>query len=203
MQLSEFKLDNLKNVIDQISAIVFSGSSEKLPSGTKTNKDGVDKTKDSVDSFAGEGVKARDNMEVYIAGKIFDVISSTILSANITTDISYSTEQITQPLGYGLQMFVSVSSCSFTNQSFFASDKIYEYLYICKVKFSQKQAKTEAGMMLAKLYQDQIAVFIRKEEDLLAKLSADTITPEAYESSKAIYDKLIAQSEEKIKILSS
>ena len=78
---------------------------------------------------------------------------------------------------------------------------IYEYLYICDVKFSLKQAQTEGQMMLAKLYNDQLGVFTQKGEDLLKSLSNGTITPENYESSSLIYDKLIEKSRASLKKL--
>lgn len=71
------------------------------------------------------------------------------------------------------------------------------------MKFSKKQAQTEGSIFLAKLYEDQIATFVKMQESLLDKLSAGTITAQAYESSKATYDSLIDQANKNLKKLSN
>jgi len=202
MQLTEFKLDNLLNVAQQIATVIFGGVGT-TPPGTKINEQGIDAAKQGISDFAGEGAKAVNSMTNYTAGKATDAITSVILSANTTSSIAYSSELKSVPLGYGLQLFVAVCSCSYQNSAFLNNDIIYEYLYFADVKFSKKQAQTEAGIMLAKLYQDEIAAYVKQEESLLDKLSTGTLDVTAYQSSKAMYDGFIANANESIKKLSN
>jgi hypothetical protein len=191
----EFSLANMKSIIDAISKAVFAGGD--TPPGTKVEDAG----QQAVEAEVGAEVGAMANLELYIAGQVFDVLSNVILSFGTSTAITFNTNMQSKPLGYGMQLFTAVSADSYQSKSFFNNDYIYEYLYLYEVKFSLQQANAEVNQTLIELYQDQIAVFKEREEGLLSQLEAGSLTAEAYGSANDAYDTLIAKVEEKLKAL--
>ena len=191
MQEKSFSLDNLKTIVDAISKAVFSGAS--APKGTDVNGKAVAAATDALGPTVGEMA----NLELYIAGKVFDVLSDVMLSFGTSTELKFSSSVESKPLGYGLQMFTAVSVDSYHSTAFFNDEYIYEYLYIYSVQFSVQQAKSEITRELVQLYEDQIVVFKDKVEGLLKDLEKDKLTVTAYSSAKAAYDTLIADAKAK------
>jgi hypothetical protein len=193
----EFTMDNLKKVIDSISAAVFSGA--PVPKGTDVNQDAVA----DADKALGKEVGAMANLELYIAGKVFDVLSNVVLSFGTGASVTYSTAVESKSLGFGMQMFTAVAANSYQSHSFFNNQYISQYLYMYNVRFSVKQAQVEATIGLVQAYQNQMAVF----EDLLNKLGQEldegTIALDAYETMSEKYQKFIDQFDEKISSLKS
>jgi hypothetical protein len=189
---SEFTLDNLKTVIDAISKAVFAGT--KPPGGATVNDGGTK----AAASALGPEVGEMANLELYIAGQVFDVLSNVILSFGTSTAVTFNTNLQSKPLGYGLQLFTAVSADSYRSTSFFNNEYINEYLYLYDVKFSALQAKKEITQTLIELYQDQIAAFKQREESLLKQLEEGTLDATAYESANGVYDRLIAAAQKKV-----
>lgn len=192
MQEQSFSLDNLKTIIDAISQAVFSGKTP--PAGTKVNQQGVDDATKALGPEVGEMA----NLELYIAGQVFDVLSNVVLSFGSSSSLTFDTNMQNKPLGYGLQLFAAVSADSYQSTSFFKDEYIYEYLYLYRVRFSVQQAQSEVKQTLVELYQDQIAVFKQREEDLLTQLESGALSASAYTTANSAFDTLIAAAEQKI-----
>ncbi|SDJ16845.1 hypothetical protein SAMN05444157_2073 [Frankineae bacterium MT45] len=195
MHQAEFSLENMQSIIDAISKSVFANG--KSPDGAKVSKDGTAAAASSLGPEVGEMA----NLELYIAGQVFDVLSSVILSFGTSTTINFNTNIQSKPLGYGMQMFTAVAADSYEAQAFFDKEYIHEYLYLYDVRFSAQQAKAEMTQTLIELYEDQLAAFKAREEDLLDQLVKKTLTDAAYATSNAIYDKLIDAVEKKVEQL--
>lgn len=187
MQSSEWSLENVKKIIDAISKAVF-GAKGPVPEGTEV------KNKEKITSSISEA----ENLQVYIAGKCFDVLSGIIESFGSASSVSYNSSYKEVSLGNGLHLFAMVISDSYKSQSFFDNQEIYQYLYIYKVFYSAEEAKTEAKMEITGMYEDQITTFKNKVEDLLQQLTDDKITPAQYESTYNIYQKMIDDSVAKL-----
>jgi hypothetical protein len=184
-QSSEFSLANLKSIIDAISKTVFAGAA--APTGTDVNKEGVEKaTKD-----LGAAVGKVTDLELYIAGKAFDVLSQTILSFGASNSLTFSSATKSEALGYGLQLFTVVAADSYKSTSFFNNQDINEYLYIYDVKFSLKQSKAEMTETLVESYENQIVAFTDMVNKQLEKLEQGTITPEQYQAVSDTYQSMI------------
>jgi hypothetical protein len=183
----EFSLDNLKKVIEAISAAAFSGAA--VPSGSEVNKDAVA----AADKALGKEVGAMTNLELYIAGKVFDVLSNVVLSFGTSSSVSYSSSIKNESLGFGLQMFTAVAASSYQSLSFFDNEYIYEYLYMYDVRFSVKQAQAEPAMGLVQAYANQLAVFEDRLSKLDDQLDQGTISPDAYQSASENYRSFIDQ----------
>ncbi|MEP7765194.1 hypothetical protein [Sanguibacter sp. 25GB23B1] len=192
MQEQSFSMDNLKGIIDAISQAVFTGGTP--PTGATVDKDGVSTAKAELGPTIGEMA----NLELYIAGQVFNVLSSIMLSFGTSNALTFKTNMQNKPLGYGMQLFAAVSSESYQSKSFFHDEYIYEYLYIYSVKFSVQQAQSEVKQQLVRLYSDQITVFRHRSLDLLDQLGKGKITPEAYATANAVFDTLIAAVEKKV-----
>ena len=153
MHQKEFSLDNLKKVIDGISAAVFSGAAP--PKGATPNDEAVRAAGEAL----GDAVGAMSNLEIYIAGKVFDVLSNTVLSFGTGTQTAYTSHTKTESLGFGLQMFASVSASSYQSHSFFTNEYITQYLYLYDIRFSIKQAQAETEMGLVQAYESLMTDF--------------------------------------------
>lgn len=191
----EFSLQNVKNIIDAISAAVFAGSA--VPSGASVNKDAVQ----AADKALGKEVGAMANLELYIAGKVFDVLSNVILSFGSSTQMSYTSSTKSESLGFGMQLFTSVAASSYQSQSFFNNEFINQYLYMYDVRFSVAQAQEEAAMGIVQAYENQLATF----EDLLNKLADQldqgAITLDQYTTTSQAYEDFIDKYKAKIDAL--
>lgn len=179
MQASEWSLSNVKKIIDAISKAVFGEG--KLPDGVEANKD------------LGKSIAQVGDLEVYVAGKCFEVLSGIIESFGSASSVSFNSSYKSEPLGNGMRLFATVVCDSYKSSSFFNNDEIYQYLYMYEVKYSVGEAQTQEKMTLTKLYEDQIATFTDKVESLLEQLENDKITPEQYSDLQEVYNALIAK----------
>lgn len=187
MQKSEWSLANVKAIIDQIGKAIFGGGGS-LPDGVT-----MQKTED-LSKALGE----MENMELYVVGKAFEVLSGIVESFGSASSVSFNSNSKSVALGNGLHLFATVVCDSYKSTSFFENEEIYEYLYIYEVKFSHEEAEAQASMELTKLYEDQITTFTQKVEDLLTQLESDAITAEQYQSSSQIYNTLISASKKQL-----
>jgi len=73
----------------------------------------------------------------------------------------------------------------------------------CEIRFSHKEADLQAVTKLTKLYEDQLATFAFKIEQLLNDLNNDRLTPEQYQSKTEIYNTLIEASKAELRELDS
>lgn len=183
MQATDWSLTNVKKIIEAISKAVFGGSG-RVPDGVEVA---------SVPDL-GKSIAELSNLEVYVAGKCFEVLGGIVESFGSSSSVSFNSSYKSQPLGNGLHLFATVVCDSYKSESFFENQEIYQYLYIYEVKYSTGEAQTQATQELTKLYEDQISTFTQKVENLLEQLQADKITPQQYSSSEAIYNELIAKS---------
>lgn len=192
MHESEFSLDNLKNVIDAISKAVFSGAA--VPTGATVDQQGVD----AATAALGAEVGAMANLELYIAGKVFDVLSNVVLGFGASTSISYTSNTKSDSLGFGLQMFTTISASSYQSQSFFQNEYISQYLYGYDIRFSVEQAKVEMTMGLVQTYENALVNFEKRVDALTAEVGAGTLDGAAFETTVAVYNTLIDQYRTKI-----
>src|SRR6218665_576369 len=179
MQSAEWSLANVKKIIDAISKAVFGEG--KLPDGVQANKD------------LGKSIAQAADLEVYVAGKCFEVLGGIIESFGSASSVSFNSSFKSESLGNGLHLFATVVCDSYKSSSFFNTEEIYQYLYIYEVKYSVGEAQTQEKMTLTKLYEDQIATFTDKVEQLLEKLESDKITPEQYTDLQEVYNGLIGK----------
>ncbi|TDD18295.1 hypothetical protein [Nonomuraea diastatica] len=193
----EFSLNNLKNVIDQISAAVFSGA--QPPKGVSTNKDAVE----AANKDLGRTVGAMANLELYIAGKVFDVLSNIVLGFGTGTSVAYTSSTKTESLGFGMQMFTSVATSTYESHSFFVNEYISQYLYMYDVRFSIKQAQTEAAIGLVQTYENLLADYEERLNKLGEMLAEEKITLEDFKSICATLQGLIDQFHDKLGRLKS
>ncbi len=183
MQASDWSLANVKKIIDAISKAVF-GDSGSLPSGVEVNKP----------ADLGKSIADLGDLEVYVAGKCFEVLSGIVESFGSSSSVSFNSSYKSEPLGNGIHLFATVVCDSYKSTSFFNNEEIYQYLYFYEVKYSTGEAQTQAKVELTKLYEDQIAAFSKKVEDLLDELENDKITPQQYSANEEVYNQLIAKS---------
>lgn len=193
----EFSLENLKKVVDGISAAVFAGAA--VPPGATTNKDGVQ----AADAALGSTVGAMSNLELYIAGKVFEVLSNVVLSFGTGSSVTYTSSTKSASLGFGLQMFTSVAASSYQSHSFFTNEYISQYLYMYEVRFSVAQAQTEAKMGLVQAYENQLTNFEQLLDKLGDSLTKGDIDLNAYAKTADQLQELIDRFQEKIDSLKS
>jgi len=191
MQKAEWSLANVKTIIDAIGKVVFGDTTGKLPDGVKAESD-----KD-----IGAALAAMGNEELYIASKVFDVLSGIVMSFGNSSSVSFSHVTKDEPIGNGFHLFAVVASDAYASHDFFNNEEIIEYLYAYEIRFSHKEADLEASTTLTKLYEDQITTFSLKVEQLLDQLTNGTITPEQYQSQTTIYNTLIEAAKVKLKEL--
>jgi len=192
---SEFSLDNLKTMIEAISSAVFAGG--LAPPGAEVDADG----QQAAAAKLGPEVGGLANLEPYMAGQVFNALSTSIISFGTSADFPFSTDLQSQPLGYGLQLFAAFSAQSCQSPSFFNNESLYEYLCAYDVRFSAQQSNSEPSQSLITLYEDQIAAFRQQEQDLMTQLENGTLTEQAYASANEAYDALIAADQAKLAAL--
>lgn len=178
MQESTWTLDKLKGIIDVVGKALFGDT--KAPEGVTVDKAGL-----------GKELAAMANLELYVVGKAFEVISGVIESFGSASNYSYSSQSKSEPLGNGLRLWTVIAADSYKSTGFFGGDEIIEYLYSYQVIFSKGEAGEEGTRLAVKRYEDQIAVFTDKIEQLLDQLENDKITVAQYETLKAGYQKVI------------
>lgn len=195
---SDFTMKNLKSVIDAIGAAMFSDSS--APGGSTTDPAEAKKAVAAAKSLGGATV-SEANLELYIASKVFDVLSGVIMSFGTSTKLSYTHTYKSVALGYGMQLFCTVTADSAESHGFFTDETIFEYLYIYEVRFSESQAKSEGERSLIRQYTNAIAAFETRLQDLLDEVSAGKISAEQYESQSELWKELIGKNEKALQAM--
>lgn len=191
MQQADWSMKNVKTIIDAVSSAVFGNT--KAPEGVT-----IEKAEE-----VGKAVAEMANWELYVAGKIFEVLSGIVESFGSASSVSFNSSYKSEKLGNGMHLFATVVCDSYKSTSFFENKEIYEYLYIYQVKYSAQEAEQDADLILTKLYEDAIQTFSDKVEDLLKKLETDEITGEQYSSQSEIFNHLIDQYKKKLIALES
>lgn len=179
MHQSEFSLANVKNIIDSVSAAVFAGAA--VPKGASVNAEAVATASEAMGTQAG----SMANMELYIAGKVFDVLSNVILSFGSSTSMSFSSAVKSESLGYGLQLFTSISASSYESHGFFNNETINQYLYQYDVRWSHKQAEVEDTMGLAETLSNVLAAMEQNMNKTSAKLAHGDIDMKTFAGAYA------------------
>lgn len=190
MQEQSWSLQNLADVIGQIGKAMF-GDGGKMPSGVTV------KSSEDVSKALAEVA----DLELYMVGQAFDLLSGILASFGASTSVTFKATTENKPLGNGFRLFTSVAQDSYKSTDFFNGAEILEYLYDYQIQFSENEAEQQADILLTKLYEDQIAAFVQQQEALLSQLEDNSLTPQQYESSNEIYDKLSAAAKEKLKSL--
>ena len=186
MHETEFSLENVKKVVDAISAAVF--SKKPAPDGATVNTSTVQ----AAEAALGAAVGAMSNLQLYMASQVLDVMSSVLLNFGKSTSVSYETTTETKSLAYGLQMFTTVAASSYRSNSFFNNEYINQYLFVYDVRFSLQQSKTEQTLGLVQAYSNELVGFEKNLNKLIDQLVDGSLTPELYAKGKEVYTKLIA-----------
>lgn len=185
---ADFTLKNLKIMIDKMGAALL--SSGATPPGQKVDpKEG----KNMIEAAKDMGVEAAtaSNIELYMVSKVFQILSSVIMGLGASAKLHYTTMQKSESLGFGVQLFTTVSAESYQSHSFFKNEYIYEYSYIYEVRFSLMQSKIEGMQDLVRQYQDALAAFEKRLNDLDDKVVSGELTGQQYEDQQEIWTKLI------------
>ena len=185
----DWSLDNLKNIIDQISKAIFGDT--KAPAGVT-----IEKTEEM-----GKAIKNMEHLELYIAGKCFEIISGILDSFGTKTTMGFNASVEVKPVAPGLTLFVAVVGDSYQSHDFFEDEMIYQYFYIYDLRFSVKQAEAQAHQADVSLYADSLGTFRQKLEELNEDLGEDKIDGQEYATKTAIFENLMAKYEEKIRQL--
>jgi len=187
---SDFTMKNLKKVIDAIGNAMFSDSA--APGGVTTDPAEAKQAVAAAKSLGGE-VASEANLELYIASKVFDVLSEVIMAFGTSTKLSYTHTYKSVSLGYGMQLFCTVAADSQESHGFFTDETIFEYLYIYEVRFSEKQAKDEGERSLVTQYENAIAAFESRLKALFDEVQSGKLSGQQYEDQSNIWKKLITQ----------
>jgi len=150
---ASFSLEKLQNILGTISSAVFAGTG--APPGTKVD----DAAQKQVEETLGSAVQQTAAMELFIAGKVFDVLGNIIYNFGSSTTTTFNSSITNEALGLGLQMFVGVGEQTYNSQSFFHNESIFEYVYTYQVYYSLKQLQQEAEQGIANGLANQIAKF--------------------------------------------
>jgi hypothetical protein len=193
MQKYEWSLTNVNKIILGIQKAMFGESAP--PQGTTIAQ--------NTTTELSESIKAMTDLKTYILGQSFKIITGAIESLGNSNEIHYGTQYKHETLGNGFHLFATVVSDSFQSSSFFEKESICEYLYIYRVCFSVEEAQAQAKMGIIKLYEDQIAVFIKKLENLLDKYSNELISIEQYTACKSGIQSAMEEAQNKLSELNT
>jgi hypothetical protein len=198
--MSSFSTANLMKIINSISKEIFSGgpSTDGADVNAENGKDAL-----SAAESLGQGSVDAANLELFIAGKVFGIVSSIVGSLDSSGSTSYHDQYKTKSLGYGMQLFVTTVSSTYHNKQFFTSDTIVEIMYIYEVRFSLSQAKEIGKMSMVKQYEDELSTFHQRQNELLNLVASGKLGAEAYSAQNAVWQKLIDDSYNKLKELDS
>eukprot|EP00923_Selenidium_pygospionis_P027179 GHVN01048856.1.p1 GENE.GHVN01048856.1~~GHVN01048856.1.p1 ORF type:complete len:323 (+),score=59.67 GHVN01048856.1:148-1116(+) len=183
---SKFSLENVKKIVDALGKAIFSGG-PKI-SGAKVSEEAGSEALKAAETYGSAGgAMTAASVEFYIAGKVFEVVSS-VLEVLGSGGTATSTNQYkTVALGYGLQLFAMTNSSSYQNAAFAKSETIYEVVYAFEVRFCLAQAQTEGQRSLVKQYQDQLNAFETRLSLLTSKLGDGSMEIETYSTVAALW----------------
>lgn len=195
---ADFSMANLKAVIDQIGSALFEGGAS--PGGTSTDPTEAKAAVDAAKAMGTEAASAA-TIGLYVASKVFDILSGVLMSFGTTTKLAYSHTFKSQPLGFGMHLFCTVAASSIQQKDFFNDEYIFEYLYIYEVRFSESQAKEEGKQDLVKQYENAIAAFETRLDNLDQEVASGKLTGEEYESASAIWTQLVDKNEKELQAM--
>jgi len=204
MQEEDWSLANLKAVVDTIGKTIFGLDNGPTVAGAKVNKEAGKNTADAIikaEPSLGKGGDGVKNLEMYIASKVFEILSGVLLNFGHSTNLSYAHSYKSKPLGYGLQLFCTVAGASYQSRSFFTKKNIFQYLYIYELRYSATQALAEGSRSAVKRFTDQIATFSKQAENLLNEVTDGSMTGEQYLEQVAIYNVIIQRAQDGLKNL--
>ncbi|MEO7259974.1 MAG: hypothetical protein ABI047_01700 [Jatrophihabitantaceae bacterium] len=192
---ASFSLEKLQGILSTISSAVFAGT--EAPPGTK-----VDSTaQKDVEKALGPAIEQAAAIELFIAGKVFDVLGNIIYNFGSSTSVTFNSSITSEALGLGMQMFVGVGEQTYNSESFFNSETIYEYVYTYQVFYSLKQLQQETEQTIANGLANQITAFENKMSKI--PLPDDPMSDQGgkYDALMAWYTKHIADAEAQLKAM--
>ncbi|NWH08950.1 MAG: hypothetical protein HXY22_09965 [Alphaproteobacteria bacterium] len=192
---SEFTLKNLKAIIDAIGGALFSSGSS-VP-GAKTDADAGKKAVQAAVTMGGAAADAA-TVGLYIAGKVFDILSGVLMSFDASTKLAYTHSYKSESLGYGMTLFCTVAAESYQSQSFFNDEYIFQYLFLYEVRFSVLQAQSEGKQDLVRQYENALAAFETRLNDLDGKVQAGKLSAAEYVDQSKAWNDLIDATQAKL-----
>ncbi|MEO7259975.1 MAG: hypothetical protein ABI047_01705 [Jatrophihabitantaceae bacterium] len=192
---SSFSLEKLANILTTIAKAVFAGT--EAPPGAMVEA----AAQKEVEEALGSAVAETAAIELFIAGKVFDVLGNIIYNFGSSTKVSFNSSITSQALGLGMQMFVAVGEQTYSSESFFNNETIYEYVYTYQVFYSLEQLKNETDQTIANGLANQITDFEKKKQTI--PLPDDPTGPQGakYDSLMAWYTKHIADAQAQLKAM--
>ena len=183
---ASFSLEKLQGILGTISKAVFAGT--ETPPGTKVDS----QAQKDVEKALGPAIEQAAAIELFIAGKVFDVLGNIIYNFGTSTSTTFNSSITSEALGLGLQMFVGVGEQTYNSESFFHSETIYEYVYSYQVFYSLKQLQQETEQTIANGLANQITAFENKMRTI--PLPDDPLSDQGgkYDALIAWYTKHIA-----------
>lgn len=176
MLTSEFKLDNLKAVVQKISDAVYGKSSEG-----SVDKEGVEflKKNAAVGEYAA--------FAHYVAGEVLGVIVGVITSFGTSLATEYRSSLRSVPCGHGVQAFVLIGEKLFKEKDFWGDDSVISYRYRYESYYSEKQFRGEGRMAIITSLENQIARFAELRNAALDKFAndVDSLNLEKYDEIDA------------------
>ncbi|NRF28246.1 hypothetical protein [Vibrio coralliilyticus] len=201
MQRKEWSFKNVAQIVNDIADFIFGDASSKPPAGVEENS-----IKEN-----GEAIKKLEHTKNHVKSCCLALISGAIKSLSATTTTNAQSQELSEPIGNGMHVFVSVSSKSYQSKGFFENSEIVQFQFVYKVLLSSEEAKAFDNQMLLKMYSDQLAQYIDKLEKLNADFSDITLDinnpkqsePQmsAYNTFKDILEKSISETQDKIDAL--
>jgi hypothetical protein len=189
---ASFSLEKLQNILGTISSAVFAGT--EAPPGTKVDT----AAQKDVEKALGPAIEQAATIELFIAGKVFDVLGNIIYNFGSSTSTTYNSSITSEALGLGLQMFVGVGEQTYNSQSFFHNESIFEYVYTYQVFYSLKQLQQETEQTIANGLANQITAFENKMATI--QLPDDPLSDQGgkYDALIAWYTKHIEEAKAKL-----
>jgi len=182
---ASFSLEKLQNILKTVASAVFAGT--EAPPGTKVD----DAAQKEVEEALGSAIEETAAIELYIAGKVFDVLGNIIYNFGSSSKVTLNSSITSEALGLGLQMFVGVGEQTYSAESFFNKETIYEYVYTYKVFYSLEQLKAETAQTIANGLANQITDFEKKKQAIPMPQDPMSEQGERYDALMAWYTKHI------------
>ena len=160
---SSWSLDNVGKILEAIGKALF--GSGLVPEGIK-----VEKTPDVT-----EAMKKMENLEVLAISKAFEAIQGIIQAFSVAAQMEFKVQKKVTQIAPGLTLFLYIGSNSYQSTSFFKNEQIFQYVFIYRVLFSSKQSGDIAKFNAISAYQESLAAYQKRIEDL-SRIIADPTT---------------------------
>lgn len=189
---SSFSLEKLQGILNTIAKAVFAGN--EAPPGTTVEST----AQKDVEKTLGSAVTEMAAVELYIAGKVFDVLGNIIYNFGSSTTVTFNSSITSEALGLGLQMFVGVGEQTYNSESFFNNETIYEYVYTYQVFYSLQQLKDETDRTIAAGLANQVTDFEAKMRTIPIPDDPLGEAGQKYDALMAWYRQHIAAAEDQL-----